>query len=263
MTHYDPRPIGIFDSGVGGLTVARALVARFPGESIHYIGDTAHAPYGPRPTAEVRALAGGLVERLAARGCKMVVIACNTATAAYLPAPDAPIPVIGVIAPTAARALAATRTGRIGVIGTAGTIASGAYTRALNLPHPVPAVACPQFVPFVERGITTGRQILGLASAYLEPLQDAAVDTLILGCTHYPLLADVIQVVMGPDVTLVNSGDGTADAVARQLVPAPPGHTPTRTFESTGDPLEFARLATRFLGPDITAISTVDGTLDL
>lgn len=259
-------PIGIFDSGVGGLTVARAIMEQLPGESIMYIGDTAHGPYGPLPIAEVRQHAMRIADELVARGCKMLVIACNTATAAFLH--DAreryDIPVVEVIRPAVRRAMATTRNGKVGVIGTSGTINSGAYQDlfSLNPDVQVAATACPAFVEFVERGITSGRQILGVAEGYLEPLQAAGVDTLVLGCTHYPLLSGVIQLAMGDHVTLVSSAEETTKDVLRVLTEtdmlADPAHEPTLDFEATGDVESFQRLARRFLGPVLPAVKHVD-----
>ncbi|WP_165241457.1 glutamate racemase [Corynebacterium lizhenjunii] len=249
-------PIGIFDSGLGGLTVARTIMDQLPGESIHYIGDTAHGPYGPLPIAQVRAYSERIADELVARGCKMIVIACNTASAAFLH--DArerySVPVVEVIKPAVRRALATTHNRKIGVIGTQGTVNSGAYQDlfAINPDVSAYAVACPDFVPFVERGVTSGRQILGVAENYLAPLQAAGVDTLVLGCTHYPLLSGIIQLAMGDNVNLVSSSEETAKDVLRTLTQldllAPEGTVPTRTFESTGDPELFGRLAARFLG---------------
>ena len=258
----DPAPIGIFDSGVGGLTVARAVMDQLPGESIIYIGDTANSPYGPQPIADVRAHAQRIADELVERGSKMLVIACNTATAAFLH--DAReryrIPVVEVIQPAVRRAMATTRNGKVGVIGTTGTIQSGAYQDLFSLNPNIEVVAavCPAFVEFVERGVTSGRQILGVAQGYLEPLQAAGVDTLVLGCTHYPLLSGVIQLAVGDQVTLVSSAEETSKDVLRILTEldmlAPPGHVPTRVFESTGDPGTFDRLAERILGPRISAV---------
>ncbi|WP_246001933.1 glutamate racemase [Allorhizocola rhizosphaerae] len=250
------RPVGIFDSGVGGLTVARAILDQLPNEQIIYLGDTAHMPYGPKPIADVRAYALRCLDELVERGVKVLVIACNSAAAACLH--DAReryrIPVIEVIRPAVRRAVAATRNRRVGVIGTRATIASGAYQDSFAAAPDltVTAVACPQFAEFVERGITSGRALLGLASGYLEPLQRAEVDTLVLGCTHYPLLTGVISLVMGEQVTLVSSADETARDVYRTLVEKdllrlsadPPRHE----LRTTGDQEIFRRLAGRFLG---------------
>lgn len=255
-------PIGIFDSGVGGLTVARTIMEQLPGESIIYIGDTANGPYGPQPIAEVRRHALRIADDLVERGCKMIVIACNTASAACLR--DAreryDVPVIEVIQPAVRRAVSTTRNGKIGVIGTTGTINSGAYQDlfAVNPQIEAYAQACPRFVDFVESGVTTGRQILGVAQGYVEPLQAAGVDTLVLGCTHYPLLSGVIQLAMGDHVTLVSSAEETAKDVIKELsnkgMLAEGNSEPTKSFESTGDPRQFAQLAARFLGPHVTHV---------
>jgi glutamate racemase len=300
-------PVGVFDSGVGGLTVARAILDQLPAEPLLYLGDTAHAPYGPRPLAEVRRHALSAMDHLVSEGVKLLVIACNSASAACLGEAREryDIPVVEVVLPATRRAVAATRSGRVGVIGTVATIASGAYEnafagiRAGTAPQPPPraagpgrirragrpgaadrravgaypaaapgarpsltAVACPAFVDFVERGITSGRQLLGLAEAYLAPLQEAGVDTLILGCTHYPLLTGLIGLVMGEGVTLVSSAEETAKDVYRVLAgtgesrdPALP--PPAHRFLTTGDPAALHRLGRRFLGPEIDSVSVL------
>ncbi|MEU6642007.1 glutamate racemase [Saccharomonospora sp. NPDC046836] len=256
MSHAG-APIGIFDSGVGGLTVARAIADQLPGESLRYVGDTQHAPYGPLPIARARELALQALDSLVADGVKALVIACNTASAACLR--DAreryDIPVIEVVLPAVRRAVAATHTGRIGLIGTEGTVRSRAYDDAFAAATGVrlTSVACPRFVDFVERGVTSGRQVLGLAQGYLEPLARAEVDTLILGCTHYPLLTGVLQIVMGPDVTLVSSAEETAKDVVRvltelDLLADGDGQPPRHEFLATGPAEPFARLAQRFMG---------------
>jgi glutamate racemase len=252
-------PIGVFDSGVGGLTVARAINAQLPAERLRYVGDTEHSPYGPKPIAEVRSLALSIMDSLVDSGVKMLVIACNTASSACLR--DAreryDIPVVEVVLPAVRRAVASTRSGRIGVIGTVGTIRSGAYQDAFEAAKDVTvtAVACPRFAEFVERGVTSGRQILGLAQSYLEPLQRADVDTLVLGCTHYPLLTGVLQIVMGDNVTLVSSAEETAKDVVRVLTErdmlATGVESPGHEFLSTGPGTPFIRLANRFLGLDV------------
>lgn len=251
-------PIGVFDSGVGGLTVARAIADQLPAERLHYVGDTAHGPYGPLPVAEIRRRALAVADELVESGVKLLVIACNTASAACLA--DAreryPIPVVEVVRPAVRRAVATTRSGRIGVIGTVATVASGAYEDAFAAaPHvQVTSVACPRFVDFVERGITSGRQILGVAQSYLEPLQRADVDTLVLGCTHYPLLTGMLQIALGEHVTLVSSAEETAKDVFRvltqlDLLVEPNGvDEPVHRFDATGDPVRFARLARRLVG---------------
>jgi len=259
-------PIGIFDSGVGGLTVARVIVDQLPGETVRYLADTAHLPYGPKPIADVRRYALGCLDRLVSDGVKVLVIACNSASAACLH--DAreryQVPVVEVIRPAVRRAVAATRNGRIGVIGTTATITSGAYVDAFAAAPQVSVtgVACPQFVDFVERGITSGRALLGLAQSYLEPLQRADVDTLVLGCTHYPLLAGLIGLVMGDGVTLVSSADETAKDVYRTLVAEglerPTGlPEPEHRFLTTGDPSRFLDLSRRFLGPEAGGVEKV------
>ncbi|WP_347059788.1 glutamate racemase [Blastococcus sp. HT6-30] len=256
-------PIGIFDSGVGGLTVARAVLDQLPGEAVRYIGDTANGPYGPLPIAEVRRHSLAVMDELVESGVKMLVVACNSASAASLR--DAreryDVPVVEVILPAARRAIAATRNGRIGVIGTQATVTSGAYDDAFAAaPHvSVTSAACPSFVDFVERGVTSGRQLLGLAQSYLDPLLAAGVDTVVLGCTHYPLLTGVLSVVLGDGVTLVSSAEETAKDVYRVLTRAdllrdPGAAPPQHVFLATGDPEPFARLGRRFLGPEVGAV---------
>ncbi|HYO86273.1 MAG TPA: glutamate racemase [Dermatophilaceae bacterium] len=256
-------PIGIFDSGYGGLTVARAVLDQLPHESIAYLGDTARAPYGPRPIAQTRRYALECLDRLVQHGVKLLVIACNTASAAVLH--DAreryDIPLVEVIRPAVRRAAAATRNDIVGVISTAGTHQSGAYVDAFAAaPHfRVISRPCPRFVDFVEAGITSGPELLSVARDYLTPVQDAGADTLILGCTHYPLLTGIISYVMGERVSLVSSAEETAKDVYRVLsdqgllreVTAPP---PDHGFSTTGDPVEFARLAKRFLGPQVRTV---------
>ena len=263
-------PLGIFDSGVGGLTVSRAIIDQLPGESTMYVGDTANSPYGPLPIAEVRANALGVMDELVDAGVKLLVIACNSASAAVLR--DARerytarygIPVVEVIQPAVRRAVSATRNGKIGVIGTLATIGSRAYEDAFAAAPQlsITSVACPRFVEFVENGITTGTELMETAEEYLAPLKAAGVDTLVLGCTHYPLLTGVISYVMGEDVTLVSSAEETAKDVyralmrhelARELTEAP-----THQFLATGDAAGFEVLARRFLGPEVLAVEQVD-----
>src|SRR5579862_469701 len=212
----DERPIGMFDSGFGGLSVARALIDLAPAEHLVYVGDTGRYPYGPRPLAEVRAFAAQISRWLVdEHDVKLVVVACNTASAAALGVLRRllPVPVVGVIEPGARAASKATRNRRVGVIGTVGTVASGAYQHAMSsLPLPIELVcgACPGFVEFVERGETRSDQVTVLAERLLAPLRDAGIDTLLLGCTHYPFLARTIADVVGRDVVLVSSADETA-----------------------------------------------------
>lgn len=256
-------PIGILDSGVGGLTVARAVLDQLPHEPVLYVGDTANGPYGPKPIAEVRAHALGVMDNLVESGVKMLVIACNAASAATLR--DAreryDLPVVEVIHPAVRRAVAATRNNRVGVIGTRVTIASRAYQDAFTAaPHlELTGQACPRFVEFVERGITGGTELLALAQEYLDPVRAAGVDTLVLGCTHYPLLTGVISYLMGEDVTLVSSAEETAKDVFRTLMAGgltrdPELPQPSHRFLATGDPAPFALLAKRFLGPEVSAV---------
>jgi len=256
-------PIGIFDSGVGGLTVARAILDQLPNESTLYIGDTARGPYGPRPLAEVREFALETMDFLVDQGVKAIVIACNTASAAMLR--DArerySVPVIEVIQPAVRRAVAATRTGNIGVIGTRATIDSKAYVDAFAAAPQlqITSIACPLFVEFVERGETSGAEITKVAREYLAPVMDATVDTLVLGCTHYPLLTGVISYVMGEGVTLVSSAEETAKDLYRTLVEngllRSQSSTPaTHRFLATGDAKAFETLARRFLGPEVTQV---------
>ncbi len=253
-------PIGIFDSGYGGLTVARAVLDQLPHESIAYFGDTARAPYGPRPIAQTREFALECLDRLVDHGVKTLVIACNTASAAVLH--DAreryDVPVVEVIRPAVRRAARATRNHRVGVISTQGTHQSGAYVDAFAAaPHlEVTSVPCPRFVEFVETGQTTGPEVIEVARDYLRPLVERDVDTLVLGCTHYPLLTGAISYVMGDGVTLVSSADETAKDVYRVLAdrdalrdPALP--PPTHGFTTTGDAQAFRALARRFLGPEV------------
>ena len=266
LSIVNDAPIGIFDSGVGGLTVARAIIDQLPNESIIYVGDTANSPYGPKSIPEVRELALAVMDRLVDEGVKILVIACNSASAAVLR--DARerytvgrgIPVVEVIQPAVRRAVAATRNQKVGVIGTNATITSRAYddafAAAVDL-HIVSA-ACPSFVDYVERGITSGPQLLADAEKYLGPIRDAGVDTLVLGCTHYPLLTGAISYVMGEEVTLVSSAEETAKDVYRTLVAHDLLRTattaPTLTFKATGDAESFEKLARRFLGPEVTKV---------
>jgi glutamate racemase len=262
----------MIDSGVGGLTVARAVLDQLPHEQLHYVGDTAHSPYGPKPIAEVRAHALAVMDELVASGVKALVIACNSASSACLR--DAreryDVPVVEVVLPAVRRAVAATRNGRVGVIGTIATITSGAYDDAFAAAAGVEvySAACPRFAEFVERGVTSGRQLLGLAESYLSPLNAAGVDTLVLGCTHYPLLTGLLSVVMGDGVTLVSSAEEIAKDVYRVLTQAdalrpddaPP---PRHVFRTTGPSETFLRLSSRFLGPEVAAVEPAYGGVAL
>ncbi len=261
----DPRPIGVFDSGLGGLTVVRAIMDTLPGESIVYFGDTARYPYGPRPLEETRGFAVEIARHLVGQDVKLVVVACNTATAAAFDdvAEAVPVPVVGVIEPAVRAATRATRNGRVGLIATEATVRSRAYERALLALDPDRTVelipqACPRFVEFVERGDTTSDEVLAAARSYLALLGVAGVDTLILGCTHYPLLRGAIQHVMGEDVLLLSSAEETASAVYEALTTngaiREEGGRPEHRFESSGNPGRFAELVTRFLKPEADAM---------
>jgi glutamate racemase len=280
----EDRPIGMFDSGFGGLTVARALIDLLPDEHLVYIGDTGRYPYGPRPLDQVRRFAHQITRHLVDdHGVKLVVVACNTAAAAA-PLADLEatfgVPVVGVIEPGARSLVAATRSGRVGVIGTVGTIASGAYGRAVsalaaeaNIDVDLTCAACPGFVEFVEKGETASDQVLVLAERLLAPVREAKVDTLLLGCTHYPFLARTIADVMGRDVVLVSSADETAFEIHRLLLgtglarrrtpaaqgdPGGPGDAPARhRWLSSGDVGWFRDLGRRLLGPELAAAEPV------
>jgi glutamate racemase len=257
-------PLGIFDSGVGGLTVARAVLDQLPAEKVVYVGDTANFPYGPRRIADVRQLALDVMDTLVTEHrVKLLVIACNSASAACLR--DAreryDIGVVEVIQPAVRRAVAASRNGKIGVIGTQATIDSRAYDDAFAAaPHiDLTTVSCPRFVEFVETGDTNSAELIDLARRYLAPILHAGCDTLVLGCTHYPLLTGVISYVVGDGVTLVSSAEETAKDVYRELarthgfrdehLPAP-----DHRFLATGDPEPFERLRRRFLGPNVSEV---------
>jgi glutamate racemase len=266
-------PIGIFDSGVGGLTVARAVSQLLPRESVLYIGDTAHSPYGPKPIADVRRYSLEVLDTLVDQGVKMLVIACNTASAAVLR--DAreryDVPVVEVIGPAVRTAISTTRNRRVGVIGTVGTIGSGVYQDMLGVNEDLSVFtqACPRFVEFVEAGVTGSAEVLAVAEEYLAPLRHAGVDTLVLGCTHYPFLEGAISYVMGPDVSLVSSDSETAKDVYRQLVSrdllAGPDAVATHVYEATGDSADdFIRLADRLMGRGVSSVRLVQtGAIDL
>lgn len=280
----DSRPIGVFDSGVGGLTVARAILDLLPHEPMIYIGDSARYPYGPRPLEEIRRFGLEIAADLVGRDVKMLVVACNSVEVVAITdvAAAHDTPVVGVVDPGARAAVRATRNGRIGVIGTVATVASRAYDRAVlrmaalaqDLRHPpfdapgfrveFTSQACPLFVERVEAGDTSSKELQEAAVEYLTPLKEAGVDTLILGCTHYPLLSGLISVVMGPDVVLISSAEETArdvyaallrDDLLRSGSAEPPRHE----FLTTGDPGSFRELGRLFLGPEIDGVERADG----
>lgn len=260
-------PIGVFDSGVGGLTVLRALRRRLPEEATLYLGDTARVPYGPKSPETVRRYAAEAVGFLAGRGVKAVVIACNTATAragAYL-ARQVDVPVVGVVEPGAREAGARTRSGVVGVIGTQGTVESGSYEAAIRAIRPettVHARACPLFVALAEEGWTDGEVARLTAEAYLAPLLAEGIDTLVLGCTHYPLLAPLLARVAGPDVELIDSAEATAQAVAERLaeldlLATSSGEPGEARYYVTDDAERFRTLAGRFLDEPVEHLERV------
>ena len=252
-------PIGLFDSGLGGLTVVRALIDLVPSESLIYFGDTGRFPYGPKPPGEVREYAQQIGDLLVERGVRAVVVACNSAAAAALNDLQTrlPVPVIGVIEPGVKAALAATKTGRVGVIGTEGTIASHAYTKtaaALSPKVEIFAQSCPGFVEFVEAGDVDSPELYQLAQEHLAPIKAANVDVLVLGCTHYPLLASTLSSVMGPQVAVISSAQATARAISAIELRSGSNSAPTHHFITSGDPNTFHALATRFLGSEINDV---------
>ena len=258
----DDRPIGMFDSGFGGLTVARAVIDLLPAEHLVYVGDTGRYPYGPRDLGEVRGFAHQISRWLLEHhDVKLLIVACNTAAAAALDELDEqlPVPVIGVIDPGIRSLILATRTGRVGVIGTVGTISSGAYQHVVAELAPelvLTSAACPGFVEFVERGETRSEQVHILAERLLAPVVNAGVDALLLGCTHYPFLARTISDVMGRDVVLVSSADETAFVVramlhGSSLARDEAGGTGTHRWYSSGDVDVFRDLGRQLLGPEL------------
>jgi glutamate racemase len=265
----DPRPIGVFDSGVGGLTVARAIIDLLPHEPLLYVGDTARFPYGPKPVEEIRRYALEVADYLIHRDVKMVVVACNSVEVSAIDdiAHHADIPVVGVIDPGTRAAVRTTRNGQIGLIGTQATVASGAYERAIAVTGAdvtLHSQACPEFVEHVERGDTTSRELQEAARGYLSPLMADGIDTLILGCTHYPLLSGLLQRELGPGVVLVSSAEETAKDVYAGLLDhdlqrdrndrSDRTDAPAHEFLATGDPAEFGRVAGVFLGPELTDV---------
>jgi glutamate racemase len=259
-------PIGVFDSGIGGLTVVSELMRQLPDESIIYFGDTARVPYGPKSPDTVRRYSREITHYLQEQGVKAVVVACNTATAHALPTlrAELPVPVVGVVDPGARAAVAATVSGSIGVIGTMGTINSGAYERAIRALTPDATIttrACPLFVPLVEEGWLDREATRLIAREYLSPMASANVDTLVLGCTHYPLLKPLLAAVLGDDVRLIDSAEQTAAETGRLLddsgLRAARGATPAHRFIASDAPEQFLRLGQRFLGSAIDRVETL------
>jgi glutamate racemase len=258
------RPIGVIDSGLGGLTVLRALIDLLPDEPVVYFGDTGRFPYGPKPDRDVTKYALEMADLLAEHDMKMLVVACNRVSSVALDElrREYDVPVIGVIEPGLRAAIQVTQTGRVGVIGTVGTIASGAYQRAAEASGTdiaLTCAACPGFAEFVEAGDVDSDEVHVLAERLLAPMRVAGVDTLVLGCTHYPLLARTIGDVMGRDVVLVSSADETAFETRALL--GGTGHNrrpglepPRRVFLTSGDLRTFRTLGARFLGPEVETV---------
>jgi glutamate racemase len=260
------RPIGIFDSGIGGLTVAHEVMRQLPRESIVYFGDTARVPYGPKSPDTVCRYSRDIAAFLRDQDVKAMIVACNTATAHALPMlrDELPMPVIGVVEPGARAAVRCSGGGHIGVIGTAGTIHSGAYERAIRELAPdvqITARACPLFVPLVEEGWIDHPITRQVAQEYLAPLIEADIKALVLGCTHYPLLKPLLCRILGPGVALIDSAAETAAEAGGILLehdleapPPPPNSSPTHRFIASDDPLQFLQLGQRFLGDAIEAV---------
>ncbi|HVM10312.1 MAG TPA: glutamate racemase [Acidimicrobiales bacterium] len=264
----DDRPIGMFDSGFGGLTVARALIDLLPGEDLVYVGDTGRYPYGPRTGDEVREFSRQITKLLVERfDVKLVVVACNTAAAAALEVLqfEFDVPIVSVINPGVRAMVSVTESGRVGVIGTVGTISSGAYQRAVRAHRAsveLTCAACPGFVEFVERGETDSEQVRILAERLLAPVKNAGVDTLLLGCTHYPFLARTIGDVMGRGCVLVSSADETAFEVRSLLEDTGLGKRSgagkgRHVWVSSGDAASFRELGQRLLGPELDEVEAV------
>ena len=259
----DPRPIGVFDSGFGGLTVARALIDLLPEERLVYVGDTARYPYGSKPLIDVQTFSEEIAQWLVDHhDVKMVVVACNTASAAALELLQDRFdrPVVGVIDAGVRSLLQVSESHRVGVIGTVGTIGSGAYQKAVGDVDPtvtLTCAACPGFVEFVERGELASDQVRVLAQRLLSPVVDAKVDALLLGCTHYPFLARTIGDVLGRDVVLVSSADETAFQVRAMLEregTSRSGEQVKPIFLSSGDVEEFARIGQLLLGSEVSNV---------
>ena len=262
-------PIAVFDSGVGGLTVLHELLVSLPHEDFTYLGDTARFPYGERSAAELEAFSVELAGRLIADGAKILVVACNSATAAALPALRAmtgpQVPVVAVVEPDARLAAKVTQNGQVGLLATETTVASGAYHDALARHAPAAtlhAVACPQLAPLIQAGGEVDSRMVDLVEEYCAPLRRAGVDTVILGCTHYPLVRPMLQRELGRGVMLVSSAEAVADAVERELeadgLSAPPGRRGAYRFMCSGDPVEFRRVGTRFLQLPMEQVDHVD-----
>jgi glutamate racemase len=260
------RAIGVFDSGIGGLTVLKELMGALAAEDFIYLGDTARLPYGTKSSEVILRYSRENTEFLLAKGIKLLVVACNTSSAVALTtiARDTIVPVIGVIEPGARAAAAASRNGRIGVIGTEATIASGAYTRALQQVRPgieIYTRACPLLVPLVEEGWTENEIAERTVAHYLESLKASGIDTLLLGCTHYPLLSELFRRVLGPGVRIVDSATATATAVSERLAELRLGRVRgmgAQSFFVTESPERFIRVGRRFLGPQVESAVRIE-----
>ena len=263
----DPRPIGVFDSGMGGLTVLHECLVTLPHEDFVYLGDGARLPYGPRPLDEIRRFAGEIAGYLEVQGVKLIVAACNSATAAALPdlQRQLSVPVIGVLAPEAHAAVLATRNRRIGLLATEATVASGRYAQlvgALDAGVELVAVACPRLVPLIERDEVFSEELTDAVREYAAPLRDVDVDTVILGCTHYPLIRPILQRVFGRGVTLVFSAEETAreaaETLARKRIENAEAREGSYRFLTTGDPELFRLMGRRFLQLPIESAERVE-----
>jgi glutamate racemase len=262
----DPRPVGVFDSGVGGLTVLHECLVTMPHEDFVYLGDGARLPYGPRPPGELRRFSREIAGFLADEGVKLIVAACNSATSAALPAlqEELEVPVVGVLTPEAHAAVQATRNRRIGLLATEATVASGRYAqlvRTLDAGARLDAVACPKLVPLIESDDPFGEATVAAVREYAAPLKAEGVDTVILGCTHYPLIRPIFQRVFGRDVALVFSAEETArevaETLARKRIENDPRREGSYRFLTTGDPEGFRRMGARFLQLPIAAVEHV------
>ena len=267
------RPIGVFDSGVGGLTVLHELLVALPHEDFLYLGDTARFPYGERTETELREFAGEIAEELVAQGAKLLVVACNSATAAALPELQArfddrgaeSIDVLGVVVPESQAAVVATHNGRVGLLATPATVASGAYDRAVEAADPhvhLVKVACPDLAPIIQGGFPFDEAVMQTVREYCGPLREARVDTVILGCTHYPLVRPMLQRMLGPRVTLISPGAAIARRVECALeargLGSPNEGEGAYGFLCTGDPEAFRALGTRFLQMPLGEIDHVE-----
>jgi glutamate racemase len=262
----DERPVGVFDSGMGGLTVLHECLVTMPHEDFVYLGDAARLPYGPRPLEELRRFSREIAGFLAAQDVKLIVAACNSATSAALPElqEELELPVLGVLTPEAHTAVQATRNRRIGLLATQATVAAGRYAelvRTLDAGARLHPVACPRLVPLIEGDDPFGEATIEAVREYAAPLKEAGVDTVILGCTHYPLIRPILQRVFGRDVALVFSAEETArevaETLARKRIENDPAREGSYRFLTTGDPEQFRQMGARFLQLPIAGVEQV------